>query len=149
MSARSSASVSNSLAAREVVVGRRQHLLLDLVERDRDLRGRSVGDFVLDVLRLAGRHAGEGHLELVDHPAGAELDHHVAAGFAGRADDVDDDDVAVHRRPALHRRQLGHRVPQRLDLGVDELGRRLGLGTRHLERPSPAVPPSAARRRWP
>ena len=65
---------------------------------------------------------------------GAELDDHVATGLAGRADDVDDDDVAVHRRSPLHRGQVGHRMPERLELGVDELGRHCSLGSRHLER---------------
>ena len=58
MLARSSASVSNSLAgARELVVDLGQHLLLHLANRDLDVRARAVGEREGDLLRLPGRRA--------------------------------------------------------------------------------------------
>ena len=86
MSARSSASVSNSLAAlREVVVDRRQHLLLHILQRNRDACGRVVGELVLHVLRLARQTCPRrADFELVDKPRSTQLDDDIAARLADR-----------------------------------------------------------------
>ena len=119
--------------ARQLVVERRQHLLLQLLERHLDLRLRPVGELVLDVGRLARRHADERLLELLDHAVEPELDHEVALRVAVGADEVDDEGVSCLGRPALDRDELRDREAERLELLVDELGRHLGLGRGDLE----------------
>src|SRR5581483_10693881 len=119
--------------ARQLVVDRRQDLLLQLLERDLDSGLLSVRELVLDALRLARRHADEGLLELFDHAAEPQFDDVVALGVAVGGDEVDDQRVARLGRPALDRYELRDREPVRLELLVDELRRNLDLGGRHLE----------------
>src|SRR5919197_1927941 len=122
--------------AREVVVERRKHLLLDLLDGGLDRRRRVVRELGLDRLRLADRHSDEPLLELVEEAALAQLDDVVALRLAPAADEVDDERVAIADRPVLDRDELGDGAPQRLELPVDELRRHVGLGVGHLE-PAP------------
>src|SRR5919201_2037698 len=94
----------------EVVVQRRQHLLLQLLQRHRGGAGRALRHPELDPLRLAGRGARQRALDLLDEPPGAELDDQVAlaVALAGGVTDVDHDDVSRLRRTALDGCELGH-----------------------------------------
>jgi len=92
--------------ARQLVVERRQHPLLQLVTRHLDLRGRAVDELLLDLLRLARRQPDEARVELLDHLTRADVDHEVALGRAVIADEVDDDGVAFARRAPLGRHEL-------------------------------------------
>ena len=73
-------------------------------------------------------------LDLFDEPAGAELDDGVALLVAVRRDQVDDERVAVPGRALAGGNQLGHGLPQSLELLCDELLGHLGLGAADLER---------------
>ena len=119
--------------ARQLVVERRQHLLLDLLDLDRRLGGRAVDGLELDLLRLAGGGAGQRALDLLDEPAGAELDHEVALALAVLVERVDHQHVARVGGPVLDGGELGDGLAQRFELLVDELLRHLGLGVGHLE----------------
>ena len=92
----------------------------------------AVGQLELDVLRLARGHAEDRHLDLLQHPAGSELDDVVALRLSTLLDEVDHDRVARLRR-TVGRRELGDREPQCLELLVDELGRDVCAGVRNLE----------------
>ena len=61
-------------------------------------------------LRLPRRGADERRLDLLDEPAGAELDNRVALSFAGGRDDVDDERVAFLGGPVFGRDELGDRL---------------------------------------
>ena len=134
MSPRSSSSVSNSVAGlRELVVERRQHALLDLLEDDGRVAARAVGELVGDLALLAGGEPADAVLDLLDEPLGAELDDVVALRGAVVGDEVDDHGVAVGGRAALDGHELGDRALQRLELGLHGLLGHLGLVLRHLE----------------
>ncbi len=115
--------------ARELVVELGQLLLLDLLDGRLERLAVAVGD----LLRLACRHADEARLDLGDQPLGAELDHVVALALAV-ADEVDDDRVALARRPVLGGHEGRGRVAQQLELLIDHLLGDLGLCARHLQR---------------
>ena len=119
--------------AGELVVELRQHLLADLLDGDVDVRGRLVRELVGDALGLAGGSADERRLDLLDQPAGPELDDSVALGLALGRDDVDDERVALLRGPVPGGHELGDGLAQRLELLRDELLRHLGLGLADLE----------------
>ena len=124
----------------EVVVQLGELLLAHVLDGDLELRvlARQVLGLVVvreghgDRALLAGAHADELLLEAGDEPAGAQLDHLVAALAAleghvvDRAEVVHDEVVALGG-PALDGLELGLALAQRLDLGVDVLvaGRRL------------------------
>ena len=134
MSARSSLErVELACRAGELVVELRQHLLADLLDRDVDVRGRLVRELVGDALGLARGGADERRLDLLDEPAGAELDDRVALRLALGRDDVDDEGVALLRGPVAGGHELGDGLAQRLELLGDELLRHLGLGLADLE----------------
>ena len=120
--------------ARELVVELRQHLLVDVLDRDRDRGAGLVGELVVDLLRLPDARADQRRLDLLDEPAGAELDDRVGLRLARGALQVDDERVALLGRTVVGGHELGDALPQRLELLVDELLRNLGLGARHLER---------------
>ena len=106
---------------RQLVVERRQHRLLDLLERR---LGRFLLAFrgrVRDRLRLARAHPAQASLDLLDEPAGADLDDVVALRLARLVHEVDDEDVAVLRGAVLDRRELGDGSLQSFQLAVDEL----------------------------
>src|SRR5206468_13117546 len=94
-------------ALRQLVVERRENLLLQLLERDRRVRGGAVGLRQFDLLRLAGLGARERALELLDQVARAELDDQIALTLAGLVECVDHEDVARVRRAAVDRGELG------------------------------------------
>src|SRR4029077_8110349 len=83
--------------------------------------------------RFLGRGADQRALDVLEHPAGAELEYEVALGLAGLLDRVDHHDVARLRRPSFDRSEIGNALPQRFDLPVDELGRNLGFLVGNLE----------------
>ena len=119
--------------ARQLVVERRQHLLLDLLD-GHGHRGRfAVGEPEGQRSTLAGLGADQTALDLADQAAGVELDDVVAALLALFADEVDDKRVALLDRPALDRRQLGDARPQGVELVLDESLGQLGLGLANLE----------------
>ena len=122
------------LAARagEVVVERRQDLLLHVLERHLDRACLALAERVLDLLRLACGHADERLLDLFDDAARAELDRVVALRLAAVGDEVDDERVA-RLRGTLDRRELRDREAERLDLLVDELGGHLDVRRADLE----------------
>ena len=93
----------------------------------------SVGQGNGDLLRLARGRAEEGGLELRREPPAAELDHGVVLRLALGVDEVDDQGVAGLRRALDGRRELRHRLAERLDLGVHRFLRHLHLGPRDLE----------------
>ena len=146
MSSRSSSSVSKPGLGGEVLVELGQLLGLDLLDRDGELRllaGQVLGAVVLGELDrdravVAGRGALELLLEAGHEPAGAELDHLVAALAAAerlaaeRADEVHDHEVAGGGG-ALDGLELRHAVAQLLDLLVDRLVLDLGLAAADLE----------------
>ena len=118
MSARSSAKVSNSAtAAGEVVVERRQHLLLDLLDRRGEGLRRPVGELERHLLRVAGAHPDEALLDLLHDGAAAEIDDVVAPCLV-LGDEVDDDGVVGTDRTALDRNELGNRRPQGVELAA-------------------------------
>ena len=119
--------------ARQLVVDLRQHLLVDVLDGDRDGGVGLVGEVVRDLLRLPDARADEGRLDLLDEPPRPELDDRVRLRLARRALQVDDERVALPGRTVVGRHELGDGLPQRLELLVDELLRDLGLGARHLE----------------
>ena len=86
-----------------------------------------------DALRLARRGADERSLDLLDETARAELDDRVALRLALGRDDVDDEGVALLRRPLAGGDELGDRLAQRLELLGDELLGHLGVGPADLE----------------
>ena len=117
--------------ARELVVERRQHLLLDLLDasprpsRSRPRRrGRSSISFV-----SPGDMPTSASLELVDEPAGAELDDVVALRLAGRSPTRSTTTVSpCCGGPVLDRRRARRPSLRRtLELVLDELLRHLGL----------------------
>ena len=120
--------------ARQLVVDLRQHLLVHVLDRDRHRGAGLVGELVVDLLRLPHARADQRRLDLLDEPAGAELDDGVRLRLARRALQVDDERVARPGRAIVGRHELRDGLPQRLELLVDELLRNLGLGARHLER---------------
>ena len=151
MSARSSAIVSNSLAERASSSSSSGSTfpLISLTVISTDAR-RLVRQLVGHALRLARRRADERRLDLLDEPAGAELDDRVALGLAVGRDDVDDERVALLRRPVLGGDELGDRLAQRLELLRDELLRHLGVRPPDLELASSRRPrPSAGQARSP
>ncbi len=119
--------------ARELVVELGQHLLLDLLDRDLDRSRGPVRQLVADLLRLALRGSPQRRLDLLHEPAAAELDHGVALLAAVGRDEVEHERVAVARGAPLGGDQLRNGLAQRLELLLDELGRHLRLGPRHLE----------------
>ena len=122
ISARNSSSVSNSLAARASSSssgGSTFSLISFTVDRDRLLR--LVGELELDLLRLAGVHADDALLDLLDDGAAAELDDVVAPRLAVGRDEVDDDGVVRRDRPPLDGDELGDGRLERLELPLDEL----------------------------
>ncbi len=110
---------------------------------DRVLAGQLLGLVVLgegdlDLALVAGAGAGELLLEALDQLAAAELEQ-VVAGLAAleglaveQALEVDQQHVAVGGG-ALDRLELGEAVADPLDLAVDDLVGRLGLGLADLE----------------
>ena len=102
---------------------------------DLDCRGRPVGARECDLLRLAGRRADEHRLELGRETAAARARRPCRAAPRRR-------DRRGRRRACrpscagrlVRGRELGDRLAERLDLGVDVLLRHLDLGARHLER---------------
>src|SRR6266540_1881347 len=62
-----------------------------------------IGDVERDLLRLAGAHADDALLHLLDDRAAAELDDVVPAGLAVRGDQVDDHGVVRSDGPAFDR----------------------------------------------
>ena len=92
-------------SARQVVVDRRQHLLLHVVQHDLDARGRLVGQLVARPTSSRRRHAAERAPRSPRRAVRAELDDDVAARLARGSDDVDHDDVALTGRPAVDRRR--------------------------------------------
>ena len=136
--------------ARQLVVERRQHLLLDLLHRDRDGLLRAVRELELDLLRLAGAQADDALLDLLDDGAAAELDDVVAPRLALRRDEVDDRRCRRGRpagpRPGRARRRSTRSASSSL---LDELLRDLGLVRADLELSSSRPPrASPGRRRW-
>ena len=119
---------------RQVVVDRRQHLLLQLLQRHRDGAARLVGQLVGHLAGLARREPDDRALDLLDEPAGAELDDGVALTLAVRRDQVDHGRVALTGGPAVGRDELGDVAAQRLDGLVDRLLGHVDLDLRHLER---------------
>ena len=118
--------------ARQVVVDRREDLLLHVLERDLDGCRLSVGELDAHLLGLARRHGEEALLDLLEHAAGADLDDVVALGLTVLLDEIDDDGVAGLYRP-VGGCELGDGEAKRLDLLVDELRRNFGVGVRDLE----------------
>src|SRR4029450_10152738 len=114
--------------ARQLVVERRQHLLLDLLDLDRRLLARAFGGLELDLLALARSGPGQRALDLLDESARAELDHEVALPFAVLVPGVAHTHVARARAPPLDRSELRDRLAQGPELLVDELLRDLRLG---------------------
>ena len=94
---------------RQLVVERRQHRLLDLLERRLGRLLLALRRRVRDRLRLARAHPAQAALDLLDESAGAELDDVVALRLARLVDEVDDEDVAVLRRAVLDRDELRDR----------------------------------------
>ena len=93
---------------REVVVERRQHLLVQLLERDqRGARG-AVAALPADLLGVARDEIANPLLDLLDEALRPELDDVVALARARIGLDVDDGDIAEARgapvdlRPARH-----------------------------------------------
>ena len=119
--------------AREVVVERRQHLLVDLLHLRLDRARLAFGDRNLDGRALARAHADERALELRREASAAELDDVVASRVA-RHHEIEDEDVARLRRPSVDRREVGGRRLHLLQRLLDELGGNVGLRRRHLER---------------
>ena len=135
MSSRSSASVSNSVAAtRERVVDLGEHLLLDLLDGDRDGLLRAVRDLEVDLLRLPGVQPRDAGFDLLDDGAAAELDDVVAPGLAVRRDEVDDHGVVGADGPALDGDELGDGRAEGVELLLHELLGNLGLDGADLER---------------
>ena len=134
MLARSSASVSNSLAARASSSSiSRQHLLLHLAHGDLDGRARAVRERERDLLRLPGRRSDERRLDLGGESPAAQLDDRVRLRLAFGVDEIDDERVARLSRTLACRRELRDGLAERLDLGVQRLLRNLDLGARYLE----------------
>jgi hypothetical protein len=119
--------------ARQLVVERRQDLLLDLLDLDRRRRGRAVGALELDLLGLARRGPGQRALDLLEESARAELDDEVALPLAALVQRVDHQHVACAGGSALYRSELSDRLAQRLELLVDELLGHLRLREGHLK----------------
>ncbi len=88
---------------RQLVVERRQHALLDLLDGDGRRALRAVRELVGDLALLAGRQTAHTVLDLLDETLRAELDDVVALGGAVVRDEVDDDGVALLRRGAPRR----------------------------------------------
>ncbi len=84
----------------------------------------------------SGAHPAQAALDLLDEPAGAELDDVVALRLARLVDEVDDEHVTVLGRAALDGDELCDRGAQRLQLALDELLGHLGVRRGHLE-PAP------------
>src|SRR5919204_5367926 len=118
---------------REVVVQRRQHLLLDLLHRRLDDPQLVVWQLEAKLAGLAHRHADQLLLELRNETARAELDDVVLLPLAALADHVEDDGVAQLRGPILHRRQLRDGGAEDVELRSDELLRDLDLWSADLE----------------
>src|SRR5207249_8353711 len=116
------------------VVGGRQHLLLDLLDRHLGRAGGAIRERVLDRAGVSRRGADQRALDVFEQPAGAELEYEVALRLARFLDRVDDHDVAGLSGAALHRGEIGDALPQKLDLTVEELGWDLGLGIGNLQR---------------
>ena len=146
MSSRSSSSVSKPASSANSSSSSGQLLGLDLAHGDRELRLLAgelrglivVGERDRDRALLAADRALELILEAGHEPAGAELDHLVAALAArerravDRAGEVHHHEVAALRL-AVHGLELGRALAQAVDLVVDgAVGhRRVALG--HLE----------------
>ena len=146
MSSRSSSSVSKPRLGRQVVVELGQLLGLDLLDRDRELRllagqlGRRVvlGEGDGDGALVARGGAFELLLEAGHEPAGADLDHLVAALAAAerlavaRAHVVHDDEVALAGGP-LDGVEPGRALAQAVELLGDRLVGDDGLAAADLE----------------
>ena len=118
--------------AREIVVERRQHLLLDLLHRRREGLGLPVRELERQLLRLPGAHPDEALLDLLDDRAAAELDDVVAPRLV-LGNEVDDHRVVGPHRPPLDGDELGDGRANRVELVLDELLRHLDLGDPDLE----------------
>ena len=118
--------------AGEVVVERRQHLLLDLLDRGGEGLRRPVGELERHLLRLAGVHADEALLDLLHDRAAAEIDDVVAPRLV-LGHEVDHHRVLGSDRPVVDGNELGDRRPQRVELVLHELLRHLDLGDADLE----------------
>ena len=134
----------------ELVVDGREHLLVDLLDARRDPRLLPVRKPVVDLLLSAGLLADEPLLDLGKQTLRAELDDVVALGLAVGRDEIDDDRVALARRPAVGGGEVRDRGAEHLELGVDQLLGHLGLGRGHFERgPVGHVRAAPGRRRSP
>ena len=118
--------------ARELVVDRREDLLLHLLERDLDGALLAICEFEFDLLGLARRHPEDPLLDLLEHAAGADLHDVVTLRLAAGLDQVDDHGVRGLGR-LVGGRQLGDCEAQRLDLLVDDLGRDVRARVGNLE----------------
>src|ERR1044072_8771974 len=130
----------------EIVVELGQHLLPHLLHLDREdgvfagqlLSLVVVGEGDLDLAGVAPARARQLLLEALDQLAAAKLEQVVArlAALEGlaveQALEVDQQHVTLRRRP-LDRLELGEALADALDLALDHLGRRLGLGPADLE----------------
>ena len=121
--------------AGELVVDRRQHLLVDVLDRHvhcrRTCRPRARTRRAASRRRSRRRAPVRSRRSRRPDPSSTTVSDWLCAGLAG---EVDDDRVALVRRPVVGGRQLGDRLSERVELRLDELLGDLGLGARHLER---------------
>src|SRR5205814_1415770 len=100
--------VELACGAGELVVGGRQDLLLDLLDRELRRPRGAVGQCVLDGPRVAGRRTQQRALDFLEQPVRAELEHQRALRLTRLLDRVDDDYVTRLSRATLDGRQARH-----------------------------------------
>src|SRR3954471_5171080 len=88
---------------RELVVDLGELLLLDLLDGERHRLALLALQLERDLLRVAGVHADDARLDLVDDGSTPELDDVVAARLAVRRDEIDDDGVLRPGGAGFHR----------------------------------------------
>ena len=108
-------------------------MLLDLLEDHGGGALAPVGELVRDLALLTRSKTAHGALDLLDEALGAELDDVVALRRAVLREQVDDNGVALGRRPPLDGHELADRPLHGLELGLDGFLGYLGLVLRHLE----------------
>ena len=130
--------------ARELVVGLRQHLLVDVLDRhvDRASRSRRRASSAPCACRRRRAPTSAVSISPSSRPEPSSIDR-VGLALAVRAAEVDDERVALARLAVVGGHELGDRACERVDLVPDELLGDDRLGARHLEasssRRSPGV----------
>ena len=111
VSAKIGQGVELARGARQLVVDLRQHLLVHVLDGDRDGGGGVVRELVRHFLRLPHARTDESGLDLLHETTRPELDDGVRLRLSGGALQVDDERIARPGRPVVRGHELRDGLP--------------------------------------